>query len=136
MSNSSCGDVLQWRSLDVPKIRQIERRLLHSKALDALCAEKASKIAKTIKNELFLMIFKMIFREVNCCDAFFLLIFKSVIPTQRGDRIFKMIFPEVNCCDAGFSKYLRKHILLSSRTHGPRIAAPPRPCWRDVVGKV
>ena len=33
-------------------------------------------------------------------------------------------------------KYLRKHILLSSRTHGPRIAAPPRPCWRDVVGKV
>jgi hypothetical protein len=32
-------------------------------------------------------------------------------------------------------KYLRKHILLSSRTHGPRIAAPPRPCWQSLIAR-
>ena len=32
--------------------------------------------------------------------SFVLAVFKSVIPTQRGDHIFEMNSQEVNCCDA------------------------------------
>ena len=40
--------------------------------------------------------------------SLFLLVFKSVIPTQRGNLIFKVILREVNCCDADFFAHLQK----------------------------
>ena len=37
--------------------------------------------------------------------SLFLLVLKSVIPTQRGDQISNMNFREVNCRDAEMLKY-------------------------------
>ena len=42
--------------------------------------------------------------------SLFWAVFKSVIPTQRGDQIFKMNFREVNWCDAEISNYIEKYI--------------------------
>ena len=45
-----------------------------------------------------------------------LVVFKNVIPTQRGDRVFKMSFPELNCGDAAVSACFQE--CVSNRAQG------------------
>ena len=47
--------------------------------------------------------------------SLFLIVFKSVITTQRGDHIFKVNSREVNCCDAEMLKYHWK----TKQNHAP-----------------